>query len=332
MSTEAQTWENSLALTQFYHNFKPDIELGGVLLASLLLLTLLGYQDFQEMWKYRFMRRAIYAGILAALAFGIIGSYVVVRRLVFITGGIAHASFGGVGLAFYLSWGLVYGPIMGAALFALASALGIGLLSRETLEREETTIGIIWAVGMALGAFFIRETPGYSFSPSSYLFGDILLLGEVDILFLQLLIGAILVTVFLLYHKLQALAFDEEFTMVVGVHTTLLNLYFLGLVAMTIVLLLKFMGVILVLAMLTIPASIMGQFTSDLKRIMGWSTLLSLIFVLGGLWTAWVYDTEVGATIVLQSAAVYLGVTLGKKVWEFVRMRRRRQTQTETTG
>ncbi len=287
-----------------------------------LVLAFFSYRDFVDMWEYRFMRRAITAGVLAALAFGIIGSYVVVRRLVFITGGIAHASFGGVGMAFYLGWGVVYGPIWGATIFALVSAVGIGLLSRETLEREETTIGIIWAVGMALGAFFIRETPGYSFSPSSYLFGNIILLGGEDIWLLLALVMVISISFVVLYHRILALAFDEEYAAVSGQPVLLLHLYLLCMVAMTIVLLIKFMGIILVLAMFTIPASIAGQFTHELKKIMVYSIFLSLVFVLGGLWTAWVYDTEVGATIVIQSAVVYLLVTFGRRMWDRVFGRR----------
>ena len=272
------------------------------------------FDEIFEMFKYGFMRNALYAGLLAAIAFGIIGTYVVVRRIVFIAGGIAHASFGGVGLAFYLGWDPVFGPIIGASIFALSSALGIGLLSKETIEREETTIGIIWAVGMALGAFFMQQTPGYAFSPSSYLFGNILLLKKVDVYLLLLLILVIVVSTVLLYNKIVAAAFDEEFSMVVGVNTMLIHLYFLSVVALTVVFLIKFMGVILVLAMLTIPASIAGQFTHSMKKMMFLATILSVIFVLTGLITSYLWNFETGATIVLEAAAVYLSVVSLKKV------------------
>ena len=278
------------------------------------------------------MRNAIYAGLLAAIAFGIIGTYVVVKRIVFITGGIAHASFGGVGLAFYLGWDPVFGPIVGAAIFALSSALGIGILSRETLEREETTIGIIWAVGMAMGAFFMRQTPGYAFSPASYLFGNILMLKKMDIYLLLCLIIVILVSTILLYHKMQSTAFDEEFSMVVGVHTMFLHLYLLCLVALTIVFLIKFMGVILVLAMLTIPASLVGKFTHDMRKIMFFSTILSAVFVLTGLWSAYVWDFEVGATIVLEAAGVYLVVVFLKKLVSVVRSREEKSERAIVSG
>lgn len=264
--------------------------------------------SFFEMFEFAFMRNAIYAGLLASVAFGIIGTYVVMKRIVFIAGGIAHASFGGVGLSFYLEWDRDTGPIIGASLFALASALGIGVLSKETLEREETTIGIVWAVGMALGAFFIAQTPGYAISPSSYLFGNILFLRTLDIQLLAILVCVIVISVVGLYHKIQAAAFDEEFAMVVGIRTTLLHLYLLCLVAMTIVLLIKFLGVILVLAMLTIPASLVGRFTHDMRWIMVWSSLLSAVFIIIGLWTSYYWDTATGATIVIQSAVVYLVV------------------------
>jgi len=294
------------------------------LLAWLLCITIVGLFGiylWNEMRDYRFMRYAIYAGLLAAVAFGIIGTYVVVRRIVFISGGIAHASFGGVGLAFYMGWD----PILGAALFALASALGIGILSKETLEREETTIGIIWAVGMAMGAFFIRITPGYPPNPASYLFGNILMLQESDINLLVCLAAAILVSMFLLYNRIQATAFDEEFSRVAGVHTLTLHLFFLVLVALTIVLLIKFMGIILVLAMLTIPSSIVGQFTHDMRRIMFFSTLLSAFFVLTGLWLSYELNYETGATIVIEAALAYLGVIFTTRVVKASSARRSRK-------
>ncbi len=260
--------------------------------------------SFFELFEYAFMRNALYAGVLAAVAFGIIGTYVVVRRIVFISGGIAHASFGGVGLALFLG----FNPILGAALVALASAVGIGLLSRETLEREETTIGIIWAVGMALGAFFYRLTPGYLPDPASYLFGNILLLKRTDIYLLMVLTAVILLTAILFYNRLLATAFDEEFTRVMGIRTMLLYIYMLVLVALTVVLLIKFMGIVLVLAMFTIPTSIVGKFTCDLRKIMLFSVLLSLLFVLSGIWLAFELDYETGATIVIEAAVVYFAV------------------------
>ncbi len=260
---------------------------------------------FLDALEHQFMQNALMAGLLAAVVFGVIGTYVVVRRVVFIAGGIAHASFGGVGLAIYLGWS---NPILGAAIVAIMSALGIGVLNREDLEREETTIGIVWATGMALGAFFYQLTPGYKVSPASYLFGNIILLTDADIYWLAILVSVVLVTVVLFFNQIQAVAFDEEFAEVVGLPAFLFQLYMLVLVACTIVLLIKFLGIILVLAMLAIPPSIAGQFTHDMRKIMVAAAGLAVLFIVTGLWISFELDYQTGATIVLEAALAYLMV------------------------
>ena len=198
--------------------------------------------NFIQALQYDFMQNAVYAGLLASIACGIMGTYIVVKRLVFITGGISHASFGGVGFAFY------YGinPLLGAVIFALASAFGIGALGKRTLEREDTAIGILWVVGMALGSFFMYFTPGYAVNLSSYLFGSLVLIKMMDIYFLIALDIAILLFTILLYRQLQGLCFDEEFAKISGIPTTLLYFALLGFSALTVVLLIRFIGIILV--------------------------------------------------------------------------------------
>ena len=259
-----------------------------------------------EFFQYTFMRNAIYAGILASIIFGVIGTYVVVKRIVFISGGIAHASFGGVGLAFYLGWN----PLIGASIFAVISALGVGTVGKKTLQREDTAIGIVWAVGMALGAFFYYITPGYLPSPSSFLFGNLLMIRITDIYLLLILAVILLITVILFYHKLQAVSFDEEFSQVVGISTTAVYLLLLVLVAFSIVFLIKFVGIILVIAMLAIPASISSEVTHDLRKIMGYSSLLSLTFVLSGLWLSYQWNLPAGPTIVLLAGIVFITVMI----------------------
>lgn len=254
-----------------------------------------------EILGYTFMRNAIYAGILASVIFGIIGTFVVVKRIVFISGGIAHASFGGVGLSFYLGWN----PLLGASIFAVASALGVGTMGKKTIQREDTAIGIVWAVGMALGAFFYYITPGYLPSPSSFLFGNLLMINTFDIYLLLILAIVLVIIVSLFYHKLQAVSFDEEFSEVVGVHTTAVYLLLLVLVAISIVLLIKFVGIILVIAMLAIPASIASGETHDLRKIMAYSVVLSLVFVLSGLWISYHWNTPAGPTIIMFAGAVF---------------------------
>ena len=255
-----------------------------------------------EMLQYTFMQNALIAGILASIIFAIIGTFVVVKRIVFISGGIAHASFGGVGLAFYLG----INPLIGASLFAVISALGVGTVGKKTLQREDTAIGIVWAVGMALGAFFYYITPGYLPSPSSFLFGNLLMIRRID---LYLLFAMSLITLFIVsmfYHKLQAISFDEEFSEVVGVPTTTFYFLLLILVAFSIVFLIKFVGIILVIAMLAIPASISSGVTHDMKKIIIYSFLLSISFVISGLFISYQINTPAGPTIVMLAGLVFM--------------------------
>ncbi len=255
-----------------------------------------------EMFQYQFMQNALIAGILASIIFSIIGTFVVVKRIVFISGGIAHASFGGVGLAFYLG----INPLIGASLFALISSIGVGTIGKKTLQREDTAIGIVWALGMALGAFFYYITPGYLPSPSSFLFGNLLMIRSTDLYLLLFMSIIILVTVTLFYHKLQAISFDEEFSEVVGIQTTVFYFLLLILVAFSIVFLIKFVGIILVIAMLAIPASISSGVTHDMRRIMFYSFLLSLTFVISGLFISYQVNTPAGPTIVILAGLVFI--------------------------
>jgi zinc transport system permease protein len=255
-----------------------------------------------EALQYDFMRNALAAGVLAAVACGIVGVYVVVKKIVFISGGIAHASFGGVGLGFLLG----INPVVGALFFTLASALGMGTLSRRTSLPEDTVIGIFWAVGMALGVIFIGLSPGYAVDLFSYLFGNILFVPTSDLVLMLILDAVIALVVFLLYKEFMAISFDEEFGMVVGVPVERLYLTLLCLIALTVVVLIRVVGVILVIAMLTIPAAMAKQFTYNLKKMMFFSALLGIIFVLCGLWLSYELDLASGATIVIVSGVFFL--------------------------
>ncbi|GAG65606.1 unnamed protein product, partial [marine sediment metagenome] len=205
-----------------------------------------------EVLQYEFMRNALLAGLLAAIACGIIGTYVIVKRMVFISGGIAHASFGGIGLGYLLG----INPVLGALFFATASALGMGLVTRRTKLPEDTAIGILWAMGMALGVIFIGLAPGYAPDLFSYLFGNILTVPLSDLVMMLILDVIIISVVFLLYKEFLALSFDEEFSTVVGMPTERLYLILLGLIALTVVVLIRVVGIILVIALLTIPGNI----------------------------------------------------------------------------
>lgn len=259
-----------------------------------------------EVLQYDFMKNALAAGVLASIACGIVGVYVVVKRIVSISGGISHTAFGGVGLGYLMG----INPVIGALFFTIASALGMGILSRRTRLPEDTAIGIFWAVGMALGVVFVGLSPGYAPGLFSYLFGNILTVPSSDLLLMLILDVVIIAVVLLLYKEFLAVSFDEEFGTVVGIPTESLYLVLLCLVALTVVVLIRVVGVILVIALLTVPAAAARQFTYNLRLMMVLSVLFGIVFAVIGLWLSYVSDLASGATIVLVSGASF-GVAFG---------------------
>ena len=250
--------------------------------------------------QYQFMQNALLAGFLAAIACGIVGVYVVVKKIVFISGGIAHASFGGIGLGYLVG----INPVLGAMVFTIASSLGIGLITRRTRLPEDTAIGILWAMGMALGIIFIGLAPGYAPDLFSYLFGNILTVPFFDLMLMLVLDVVIIVLVALLYKGFLYLSFDEEFSTVSGVPTERLYLLLLCLIALTVVVLIRVVGIILVIALLTIPAALARQFTHNLKNMMLLAILAGVVFTFSGLWISYVLNLASGATIILVSGTV----------------------------
>ncbi len=263
-----------------------------------------------EALQYEFMQNALMAGFLAAIACGIVGVYVVVKKVVSVSGGIAHASFGGIGLGYLLG----INPVLGAMFFTVASALGIGLVTRRTRLPEDTAIGILWAMGMALGIIFVGLAPGYAPDLFSYLFGNILTVPAFDLILMLILDAVIIILVVLLYKEFLFLSFDEEFSTVSGMPTEQLYLLLLCLVALTVVVLIRVVGIILVIALLTIPAALARQFTYSLKKMMLLAILAGVIFTFGGLWLSYVLDLASGATIILVSGTV-LFIFLGINKW-----------------
>ncbi|MCD4810320.1 MAG: metal ABC transporter permease, partial [Methanosarcinales archaeon] len=236
-----------------------------------------------ELLQYEFIRNAIMAGILASISCGIIGVYVVVKRIVFISGGIAHASFGGIGLGYYLG----INPILGVLPFSIASALSMGWVSKRSRLPEDTAIGILWAMGMSIGIILVSLTPGYAPDLMTYLFGNILTVPFSDIVLMLVLDAIIILVVYSFYKEFLALCFDEEFATVRGVHAERLYLVLLCLIALTIVVLIRVVGIILVIALLTIPAAMSRQFTSNLKKMMMLSILFGAVFSSGGIWLSY---------------------------------------------
>ncbi len=263
-----------------------------------------------EALQYEFMRNALMAGLLASVACGIVGSFIVVKRLVFISGGISHASFGGIGLGYFLG----VNPILGAIFFSILSALGIGVISKKATRREDTAIGILWALGMAVGIIFIGLTPGYAPDLFSYLFGSILTVPRFDLTLMAVLDVVIIGIVYVLYKELLAVSFDEEFALIVGVPVNLLYALILCLTALTIVVLIRIVGVILVIALLTIPAAISEQLSQNLKKIIIFAVLISALLTFTGLWFSYIFDLASGAAIILIAGTAFFAVLLYKKI------------------
>jgi zinc transport system permease protein len=259
-----------------------------------------------EALQYEFMRNALMAGLLAAVACGIIGVYVVVKRIVFISGGIAHASFGGIGMGYFLG----ISPIIGALVFSVASGLAIGGITRKTKLPADTAIGILWAIGMALGVIFVNLTPGYAPDLMSYLFGNILTVPMSDILLMLVLDAVIIGIVVTFYKEYLILSFDEEYATAVGMPVERLYLLLLAMIALTVVVLIRVVGMILVIALLTFPAAMARQFTHNMKRMMLLSVIFGFLFTLGGLWLSYELKLPSGATIILLGGIV-LAISFG---------------------
>jgi len=255
-----------------------------------------------EIIGYGFMRNAIIAALLASIACGIVGVYVVVKRIVFISGGIAHAAFGGIGLGYFLG----LNPVLGVIPFSIASALSMGIVSRRTKIPEDTAIGILWATGMALGIILVALTPGYAPDLFGYLFGSILTVSRSDIMLMLLLDAVIIGVVALYHHEFEAICFDEEYATAIGLRTERLYLLLLCLIALTVVALIRVVGVILVIALLTMPAAISRRFSVRMHGMIVRSVALSAILTFCGLLLAYLFNLPSGATIVLVSACVFI--------------------------
>ncbi len=230
------------------------------------------YSVFQDIATYEHLSDAFIACILSAITCGIVGSYVVARRMVFLSGGITHASFGGLGVALYAG----FNPLLGALLFASVASVGVEFASRRGDIREDSAIGIIWSVGMALGALFMSLTPGYAVELPSYLFGSISLVDGADIKWLALLMVMVVVGAMLYGRKIMYMTFDEEYARSQGVPTTVVAYVMSVVVAVTIVLSIKVMGIVLLMSLVTIPTVVANTLSKDFR----WITLLAVLTAL----------------------------------------------------
>lgn len=268
-----------------------------------------------SIFSYQFFQNALGASLLTAVICGLVGAYIVVRRIVFVSGGITHASFGGIGLGLYLG----INPILSAAGAAVLAAFSIGKLSRSEGIREDSAIASVWALGMALGVLFMTLTPGYATSLPSYLFGNILLVTSGDLIALGAL-ALVLVLLFVLgYRRILYIAFDADFARVRGLRVELWGRLLLLLVAVSLVLTIRSVGIMLLLSLLTLPQTTVGLFTSDFRQIIFGSIILSALANVGGLLLSYyVLSVPSGVLIIL---LLFLFLALGKCLSALLRKR-----------
>jgi len=248
------------------------------------------------------MQHAFIAGLLASLGCGVIGTYVVVKRINFLAGGIAHSVLAGMGIAYFLGGS----PIVGAIISSIVAALIIGWIKLRWQEGEDVVIAAVWSVGMAIGILFISKTPGYNVDLMSYLFGSILMISTAEIYIMVGLDLVLLMLVAIFYRQFLAVCFDEEFSRLRGLNVEFIYLLLLCLVALTTVLLIQVVGLILVIALLTLPAAIAAQYQKSLKGIMILAIILGMFFTGSGLIASYNPDLPAGATVILIAGICYI--------------------------
>ena len=258
-------------------------------------------ENLIALFNFGFFRNAFLAALVASITCGIIGTYIVSRRIVFISGGITHASFGGIGMGYYFG----FDPILGAIVFGIMSALGIEFFTKRADLREDSAIAMLWSLGMALGVIFIFLTPGYAPNLMSYLFGNILTVSKNELVYLFILAVFIIGFFLTFYRMIIFVSFDEEFALTNNAPVRLFNALLISLVALTIVLNIRVVGIILVMSLLTIPQAIANLFTKRFDLMMIWSILFGFLGSLTGLALSYIYDIPSGAAIIFTLVVLY---------------------------
>ncbi len=273
-----------------------------------------------DLQQHAFLQYACLAGLLASVACGIIGTYVVVRRITYIAGAISHTVLAGLGAALYLKRAKLVpdlDPLYGAVAAALLAALIVGLVSLRAKEREDTVIGAVWAIGMAIGILFVSQTPGYNTDLMSFLFGNILMVSGHDLWLMGLLDVCIVVLVSAFYNKFLSVCFDDEFARLRGVAVEFYYLLLLCLTALTVVVLVSVVGIVMVIALLTLPTAIASFFCKNLIRMMLMSAGLCALFTLSGLVVSYNPDFPAGATIIVIAGITYVAVLAVKSILSY---------------
>lgn len=254
-----------------------------------------------ELLNYTFFQYALLGSLLASIACGIIGTYIVTRRLVFISGGITHASFGGIGLGLYTG----IPPILSAGLFAILTAFGVEWMTRKKNTREDSAIAMFWTFGMAIGIIFSYLSPGFTPDLSTYLFGNILTIGVADLWFLTLIAVLLILFFSLFLRPIIAIAFDREFAQSQGIPTSLMEYTLMFFIAVTIVACLRMVGIVLVISLLTIPQMTANLFTHQFKSMIFLSIIIGFINCIGGLFFSFYLNVPSGAAIIFFTIIVY---------------------------
>ncbi|MEL7637708.1 MAG: metal ABC transporter permease [Anaerolineaceae bacterium] len=259
-------------------------------------------EQLSTIFSYEFMRNALIASFWISLATGIIGTLVVLNRIVSLSGGIAHAAYGGVGISYFLG----QDPMIGALLFSTASALIMGVAKRKSKSGADTLIGVMWSIGMAIGIIFISLTPGYKANLMSYLFGSILAVSGTDLRLMALIAFLVLGFVFFTYRSLLAISYDKTFSTVRNIPVNLLYLTMLVLIGLTVVVAMRMVGLILVIALLSIPPAIALNHFKDVRLIMLVSVVLSFVMCFLGLVISFQTNIQAGPVIILLASAIFL--------------------------
>ncbi|MDL2269577.1 metal ABC transporter permease [Desulfosarcina sp. OttesenSCG-928-A07] len=254
-----------------------------------------------DAFQFEFMQNALAAGLLASIICGVMGSIVVVNRIVFLSGGIAHTAYGGIGLAFFMGWPYLVGTLG----FSLAAAMIMAAVTLKARHRADTLIGVFWAVGMAVGIILIDLSPGYNVDLMSYLFGSILTVPDTDLWIMGAISVVIVAFVAFYYADILALSYDEEFARIRGVPVTALYFLLIAMLTVTIVMVIQVVGLILVIALLTIPPFIMERYARSLAVMMVGATALGMVFTISGLWLSCSFNLTSGASIILVAGGAF---------------------------
>jgi len=269
-----------------------------------------------SIFQYDFIIKGLLGAIFASITAGLAGTYIVSRRMVFLSGGITHASFGGIGIGYFAG----FNPVVGAAVFGILSALGVEYLSVRQKIREDSAIGILWAFGMAIGIIFIYLTPGYSPNLMSYLFGSILTVTNADIIALGIMSVVLIIYFSAFYRTILYISFDESFARTYSPYVNIFKYVTTALVALTIVLNIRMAGIVLVLSLLTIPPNIAMIFTKVYSRIIVWSVISGFIGTAAGYAISFFAGIPTGATIIF--TLVILWVIVKGIYWIVKRLRK----------